>query len=80
MAVLKAFGRRPRRTSRTARSSRSRSRCTAAAPSPARPRPPRASARGTPQSTRCLFAVCSHYMIQPSVELYGGCMVVLKVS
>jgi hypothetical protein len=25
-------------------------------------------------------AWCSHYMIQPLVELYGGFMVVLKVS
>jgi hypothetical protein len=26
------------------------------------------------------FGKVCHYMIQPLVELYGGCMVVLKVS
>jgi hypothetical protein len=29
--------------------------------------------------SRAYVQVC-HYMIQPLVELYGGCMVVLKVS
>ena len=36
----------------------------------------RAEAR---EAQRQLQEVC-HYMIQPLVELYGGCMVVLKVS
>jgi hypothetical protein len=46
----------------------------AAAPAgPARPRPP-AGAPRRPPPRQC------HYMTQPLVELYGGCMVVLKVS
>jgi hypothetical protein len=32
-----------------------------------------------PYAQPALNEVC-HYMVQPLVELYGGCMVVLKVS
>jgi hypothetical protein len=38
--------------------------------------PPRAAAA----TTRAAAAATTYYTIQPLVELYGGCMVVLKVS
>ena len=38
-----------------------------------------AAASLSSKSSSWLMQVC-HYMIQPLVELYGGCMMVLKVS
>jgi hypothetical protein len=49
-----------------------------------------ADAAALPEVAGCFYCYCPncgvgaaqvrHYMIQPSVELYGGCMVVLKIS